>query len=88
MVEVAHNNGETLVLWAEQVVDGDLDVVELDKSGRGGGGVGSLDLLRLDSLASLDQDHGESLVGLAANDKVVAEHTVGDPLLRSVDNII
>lgn len=80
VVEVAHDDDEALVLLAQQVADGDLDVRKLHKSSSGGGGVGGLDLLGLDTLTAGDQEHGEALLGLATDDKVVSEHAVGDPL--------
>ena len=54
VVEVAEDDVDALVLLAEQVLDGDLDVVEGDVGGAGGGGVGGLDGLGLDALAARD----------------------------------
>lgn len=42
VVEVGEDNVDTLALLAEQVLDGDLDVVKGDVGGSGSGGVGSL----------------------------------------------
>lgn len=39
MVEVVHDDYETLVLWTEEVSPGDLGVVELNVSRSGGSGV-------------------------------------------------
>lgn len=87
VVEVAEDDVDTLVLLAEQVLHGDLDVVKGDVGGSGGGGVGGLDGLCLDALAALDQHDAEGLAGADTDDEVVAEDTVGDPLLGSVDNL-
>lgn len=79
VVEVAHDDDEALVLLAQQVLDGHLDVLELHKGRRGGGRVGRLDGRRLDAFASRDQEHGEALGCPAAGDEVVGEHAVRDP---------
>lgn len=88
VVEVGQDDIDALVLLAEQVLDGDLDVVEGDVRGTGGRGVGSLDGLGLDTLAALDDEHRKALVGLDARDEVIREDTVGDPLLGAVDDIV
>lgn len=88
VVEVAEDNVDTLVLLAEEVLGGNLDVVEGDIGSAGSRRVRSLDRLGLDALAALDQQHAQALVGLDADDEVVAENTVGDPLLGAVDNVV
>lgn len=84
VVKVAHDNDETLVLLAQQVTNGDLDVLKLHKGSGGSSRVGSLDLLGLDTLAAGNKKHREALISLAAGHEVVGEHAVGDPLPRDV----
>jgi hypothetical protein len=69
------------VLFTEKTFDGHLGVVELDVRCACCGGVACLDEFRLDCVVPRDQNNGESAVGLAAGDEVVAEHAVRDPLL-------
>lgn len=78
---------DALVLLAEEVLDGDLDVVEGDVGGAGGGRVRRLDGLRLDALAALDQEDAEALARVDARDEVVAEDAVRDPLLGAIDDL-
>lgn len=87
VVKVAEDDVDALVLLAEQVLHGDLDVVKGDVGGSCGGGVGGLDGLCLDALAALDEHHAEGLAGADTDDEVVAEDTVGDPLFGSVDDL-
>jgi hypothetical protein len=68
-----------LVLLAEQVLDGDLDVIVGDVGSAGRGRVGSLYLLRLDALAPFDEQDAEPLVRLDTRDEIVAEDTVLEP---------
>ena len=56
VVKVAKNDLDTLVLLAQHVLGRNLDVVEGHVSGTGGGRVGGLDLLGLDTLAALDKE--------------------------------
>lgn len=42
MVEVAHDDSESLVFLAKNMIDRDLDIVELDEGCRSGGGVACL----------------------------------------------
>lgn len=88
VVEVAEDDVDALVLLAEEVLGGDLDVVEGDVGGAGGGGVRGLDGLRLDALAALDQEDAEALLGAHAGDEVVGVDAVRDPLLRTVDDVV
>jgi len=68
VVEVAENDVDALVLLAEQVLDGDLDVVKGDVAGAGGGRVGRLDGLGLDALAAGDEANSVfGLIRLASN---------------------
>lgn len=87
MVEVAENDVDTLVLFAEEVLDRDLDVVEGDIGGTCGGRVRCLDGLGRNTLATLDQEHAQVVAGADTSDEIVAESSVGDPLLGTVDNL-
>lgn len=88
VVEVSHDDNETVVLLTEEMVDWNLDVVELDESSTGRWRVGGLDGGGLDTFLTWDEDDAEPLFGSAGGDEVVAEHTVGDPLLGTVDDIV
>lgn len=50
MVEVGHNDGETLVFFAEEVVDWDFDIVEGDECRPSSGGIRSFNLLKVVSI--------------------------------------
>lgn len=80
VVEVAHDDDEALVLLAQQMVDGDLGVLELHERRAGGGRVGRLDLLGLNAVVPGHQDDREALFGPAGDHEVVGEHAVSDPL--------
>lgn len=88
MVEIAEDDVDALVLLAEQVLDGDLDVVEGDIRRPGSGGVRRLDGLCLDALAALDEQHAKPLLRPNTRDEVIAETTVRDPLLGAVDDVM
>jgi len=49
MIEIAHDDLETLVFFAQKMVDGDLDVVKLDISRGSSCGVTCLDSCQTDS---------------------------------------
>lgn len=87
VVEVAEDDVDALVLLAEEVLDGDLDVVKGDVGGAGGGRVRGLDGLRLDALGALDEEDAEALARVDAGDEVVGEDAVRDPLLGPVDDL-
>jgi hypothetical protein len=87
VVEVAENDLNAVVLLAEEVSNGDLDVVKGNVGGSGGGGVGGLDGLCLNALAAGDEQDTQGLACADAGDKVVGEAAVGDPLLGAVDNL-
>lgn len=80
MVEVCHDDHEAHVFFAEEVGDGDFDVVELDKGGAGGGGVGGFDGGCCYAFDAGDEDHVEAFVGFAGGYKVVGESSVCDPV--------
>lgn len=95
VVEVGHDDLETLVLLAEQVLHGDLDVLHGDPGGAGRQhtlGVHSSGLKTLH--ASLEQQNGNTVhagagaAGSDGNGEVVGPDTVGDPLLDTVDNVV
>lgn len=58
VVEVAENNVDAFVFFAEEVLDGYFDVVKCDICSTGRGGVGGLDRGRLDAIASFDENDG------------------------------
>ena len=87
MVEVAENDVDTLVLLAKKVLDGHLYVVKGNISSTGGGGVRGLDGLGLNTFSSLNKQNAQGIARSHTSDKVVAEHTVGDPFLCSVDDL-
>jgi hypothetical protein len=81
VVEVRHDDFEALVLDAQEVLDGDFNVVKLDERGAGRRRIAGLNLGRLEPFLSLDQQHGEATLGFDARDEIVAEVAVGDPFL-------
>ena len=88
VVEVAQNDLDTLVLLAQHVLGGDLDVVECDKGCTSCCRVRGLDLLGLNTLTTLDKEDTQALVGSGTCNEVIAPYTVGDPLLGAVDNLV
>ena len=88
MVKVGEDDVDALVLLAEEVLDGHLDVVKGDVCCASRGRVGGLDGLSLDTLAAFYEQNAEALVSLDAGDEVVTEDTVGDPLLGAIDNVV
>ena len=54
MVEVAHDDDESIVFFAQEVVDGNFDVVELDEAGGRRGRVRCLDFLDFNIFISWD----------------------------------
>lgn len=87
MVEVAQNDLDTLVLLAQHVLGGDLDVVECHESCTSCCRVRGLDLLGLNTLATLDKEDTQAFVGSGTCNEVIAPYTVGDPLLGTVDDL-
>lgn len=83
VIEIAHDHDEALVFFAEQIFDGDLDVVELDKGRSCSGGVGGFDPLGLNVIVAGDEDDGVSLVSPASCNEVIRPHAVGYPFLRA-----
>jgi hypothetical protein len=51
-----------LTLTTESVLDRDLDIVESDEGGASSGRVAGLDGFRLNTLASLNKNYGETIL--------------------------
>lgn len=83
MIEVRHDDLEALAFLAEQVFDRHLRLLELDISSSGSCRVRRLDKLSFHRFAARNEKDREAFRRLHSGDKVVAEHAVGDPLLRS-----
>jgi hypothetical protein len=88
VVEVVHHHLHALAVDAEEVAHRDTHVLKGDVGGAGSGGVGGFDGLRLDAFGPLNHERGEAFGGAAGRDKVVAEGTIGDPLLGAVDGVV
>lgn len=78
VVKVAQDHEQATVLGAEHVLRRDFDVVEGDKTSAGGGRVGGLDRLGLDTFTTGDEEDCEAAFGLAANCEVTGESVVLD----------
>ena len=87
-VKVGQDDLKALVLLAQEIGHRNLDVVEGDVGGPGGGRVASLDGLRLDTLAPFDQQDAEPFVGADAGGKVIGKGAISDPFLGSIDNVM
>lgn len=94
VVEVGHDDLETLVLLAEQVLHGDLDILHGDPGRAGRQHTLSVHSSGLKTLhASLEQQNRDTVharagaTGSDGNSEVVSPDTVGDPLLDTVDNV-
>lgn len=87
VVEIAQDDMDSLVLLPEQILDRDLDVIKSDIGSARGRGVRCLDGLGLDAFTTLDEEHTKALASVDAGNEIVAEDTVGDPLLGSVDDL-
>ena len=83
VVEISHDHSEAFVFHAQEVLDRDFHIIELDVCRSCRGGIACLDLCRLDSLLSFDEEHSEASFRLDAGHEVVAKVAVGDPFLRS-----
>lgn len=71
VVKVAKNDLDTLVLLAQHILSWHLDVIERHVSSTGCSRVRGLDLLCLDTLAALDKENAQPLLGSGAGDKVI-----------------
>lgn len=87
MVEVAENNLQSLILLSQQVLDRDLNIIKGDESSTRGGGVGSLNLLGLDTLAARDEEDGQALLCTDCGREPVGKRAVRDPLFSSIDDV-
>mmetsp|Transcript_31246 Transcript_31246/g.74839 ORF Transcript_31246/g.74839 Transcript_31246/m.74839 type:complete len:267 (-) Transcript_31246:328-1128(-) len=92
MIEVVHNAEEPTVLEPNDILLGHLDIFECHVSGARRLGVTGLDRLGLEAFRAFDKHHGYSTSSLAtcANGsyEIVGCVPAGDPLLRTVDNIV
>lgn len=95
VVEVGHDDFEALVFFANEVLDGDLDVFEGDVGGARGPDAGAVHLAGGDTGHGLFDEEDRNAVhagvgGASAdsNGKVVGPDTVGDPFLLTVDNVV
>lgn len=93
VVEVGHDDLEALVLLADQVLDGDLDVLEGNVGGTAAPHTLAVHLAGGDATsAALNEKHGDAVhagtAGANGGGEVVAPDTVGDPLLLTVDDIV
>lgn len=93
MVEVGHDDLEALVLLADQVLNGDLDVLEGDVGSSRGPDTLAVHAASGDATGlAFNEQNTESIhAGLAGADghgEVVGPDTVGDPLLLTVDDVV
>lgn len=84
MVEIAEDDTSSLVLLAEQVLDGNSDIVERDVGCASRWRVRCLYRLGLDTLASFDKEHTQAFASLDAGDKVIGPKAIRNPLLGTV----
>ena len=85
-VEVGEDDSQTSVLLSKHVLDRYLDVVEEEMSSPSCGRVLRSDGSGLNSLAPRHQEDGETVLRLATDREVIRKASVGDPLLRSVED--
>lgn len=93
VVEVGHDHSESLVLLADQVLHGDLDILEGDI-----GGATAPDTLAVHATGAdtgeitLDEQKTEAVharfAGADGSGEVVGPAAVGDPLLLAIDNVV
>ena len=92
VVEVRHDDLEALVFLAEEVLHGDLDVLEGHVRGPARPDALAVHLPRADALGALDQQGGDAVHPRSARadcrGEVVAPDAVGDPFLLSVDDVV
>lgn len=95
VVEVGQNDGDTSTFLSDEVLGWHLGLIVHDVRGTSSGAVRSLDLLRLDTAtASWDTQNGKAFLlavvaqNLDGRGEVVGKHTVCDPLLGSVDDVV
>ena len=92
VVEVGHDDLEPLVLLAEEVFDGDLDVFEGDVGGSAGTDALAVHPPGADAFGALDEEGGDAVharpTGSDGGGEVVAPDAVGDPFLLAVDDVV
>jgi hypothetical protein len=92
VVEVGHDDAEALVLFAEQVLDGHLDVFEGDVRRAGRPDALAVHSAGADAGPALDQQDGHSvhagLAGAYGCREIVGPYAVCDPFLLAVDNVV
>lgn len=93
VVEVGHDHLEALVLLADQVLHGHLDVFEGDVRGAAGPDALAVHLARrYAARAALDEQDRDAVhagpAGAHGGCEVVAPDTVGDPFLLAVDDVV
>lgn len=93
VVEVGHDDLEALVLLADQVLDGHLDVLEGDVGGAAAPHTLAVHAAGADAAhIALDEQHRDTihalLTGADGGGEVVAPDTVGDPLLLAVHDVV
>lgn len=93
VVEVGHDNLETLVLLSDQVLNRHLDVFEGNVGGTAGPDTLAVHLSGADApSAALNEQNGDTVHAFAASadcsGEVVGPDTVGDPLLFTVHNVM
>lgn len=93
VVEVGHDDLESLVLLANQVLHGHLDVLEGNVGGTTAPDTLAIHLAGADAASlTLDKKDAQTvhtgLAGTHSGGEVIRVHTVGDPLLLAVDNVV
>ena len=92
VVEVGHDDFEPLVLLAEEILDGDLDVFERDVGRSAGTDALAVHPPGADAFGALDKEGGDAVHARAAGSdgggEVIAPDAVGDPFLLAVDDVV
>ena len=92
VVEIGHDDFEALVLLAEEVLDGDLDVFEGDVGRSAGPDTLAVHPPGADAFGALDEEGGDAVHARPAcsdgGGEVVAPDAVGDPFLFAVDDVV
>jgi hypothetical protein len=93
VVEVCHDDLETLVLFSDEVLDRYLDVFECDVSGAAAPHTLAVHSTgRYATRGALDEQHRHTVhaftTGAHSGGEVIGPDTVRDPLLLSIDNVV
>ena len=92
VVEVGHDDLEALVLLAEEVFDGDFDILEGDVGRPAGTDTLAVHPPGADAFGALDEEGGDAVHARAAcadgGCEVVAPDAVGDPFLFAIDDVV